>query len=1318
MIMTRRVFPAFLITLLLLNPWRLVSQQTTTSLRGTVLDVQGAAIQGATVDLIDKVAGVHKTVTSDGKGEYQFQQLVPGDYSVEVSYTGFGAQEKLVTLLVAQPATVDFAMGVSANSTSVTVTSTEASLNTTDATIGNAVDRETVASLPMEGRNVPDLLSLQPGVLYLGHNLTVANEDSRSGVVAGARSDQGNVTLDGLDNNDQVTGLAFSGVLRSTIDSVEEFRVTTTGSNADSGRTSGAQINVVTKSGTNQFRATLYEYNRNTDMAANNWFNKQSQFVEKLPNRAGQLIRNTFGVAAGGPIKKDKIFIFGNYESQRTAENQQVNGTVPTALYRSGTLQYTTSLANGTVNCNQLGVCGTVHNDVSQIGTGTYLAQLTNPQFAVLDPHCFANGTCPWGPGEDPNVIALAQEFPLPNSSGGDGYNTSGFTWSAPNPTNLNTGILKIDYVINDKHRLFVRGNLQDDKTLSPPAFPTSGAPGYFATVPNLPADTHSDGTKGFGVGETWLISSSLINNVRFGYTRQSYSDQGPGKAAYTTPSVVGLPFSTARTEIISVPVYNAIDDVVWTHKTHNFQFGANYRLVKDGIATDNASYSSATASSGETGDAISNTGQSLDPFSSEGIQAGYAPVSSTFGSSYSSLAMGTAGVVGGESVAYQYRYNPATKTSALLPQGALVQRNFKANEFEWYAQDQWRVTSKLTMTYGIRHTVLQTPYEVNGQQVTPTVSLHEFFDTRVAMAAKGTVDQPNFTFAPSGKVNGGKPFYPMSWKNFSPRLGFAYAINSKTSVRTGFSLVYDHFGEGMVRNYSELGSYGLGGKESTPSGYFSPDTAPRFTSIYNIPNYSTAVLPTSYLPPPSATLTYPFAPPANGQAGGWLMDDHISTPYSYTMNLDVQRELPKGFVVEAAYVGRMGRHLIVQQDHAMPLDLVDPGSGMDYFTAASLLEKQAYAGAKTATIAKIPYWEDLFPDAAGMGSPNQLTPGGKCSFTCTPGNSATQNIYNQYYAQPLNATDDLNLMDTLCSPGCGGQLFRYYTGAFSSMYADSTIGTSSYNAGQILLHHPMSHGFQSDFGYTFSRAIDIGSDTERTCTSCTTVGTAPEASTGVLINSFNPRQNKGVADFDTKHIITTDAVYKLPFGQGQMFMNHPSKLSNAIFGGWQLNGLGRWTSGLPFTLTISGGWMTAWPKTAYVIETGPLGKLAAHTTRVNGVPNAFPNPTGLVAGISGLANSGTSPLRYPLPGEVGERNKFRGDGYFDIDGGLMKTWKITELQSVKFDWEVFNVSNSVRFDTNTVTSLKNSVGTGNLGAYTATLSQARVQQISLRYDF
>lgn len=1280
-----------------------LSQETTTSVRGLVTDLTGAAIPGAAVELTNKAIDVQKEMTADDKGEYQFQQLVPSTYTITVSAPGMGKQEKIIELLVAQPATVNFALKVSDQNVTVEVTSSGMTLNTTDATIGNAVDNETVQALPMEGRNAPDLLSLQPGVLFLGHaqqQTLVSSEDSRSGAVSGARSDQGNVTLDGLDNNDQVTGLAFNGVLRSNLDSVEEFRVTTTGQNAESGRTSGAQVNVVTKSGTNNFHFSAYEYNRDTFFAANDWFNKKTEFTEDARNRPGELIRNTFGVAGGGPILKNKLYFFNSFERQPTAENQQVIDTVPTAALRNGLLQYTTGDATGT-------------NVVSTVGTGTYLAQLTPAQFAVLDPNCTTS--CPWGHGLDPNSVALAQEFPLPNATGvGDGYNTSEFTWSAPNPLILNTEILKFDYIINSSHRLFVRADLQDDGSKQPPLYPTSGAAGYFSPVAQLSQDSHADGTKGFGAGETWVISNNLISNARFGYTRQSYSDQGPGKSSYTTPTVIGLPFATNRSQTILVPVFNAIEDVNWTKGSHNFQFGVNYRNIQDQIATDAKSYSSASASSGENFDAISNTGQTLDPASPEGKAAGYAPVLSSFGSSYSSLAMGMAGVVASESIGYQYRYN-GNGTASLLPTGSLINRHFNANELEYYFQDQWRVTSKITLTYGVRHTILQTPYEVHGQQVQPSISLHQWFETRVTEAAKGVVDQPNFTFSPSGKANNAKPFYPMNWLNFSPRIGIAYAMNPKTTIRAGFGLYFDHFGEALVRNFSELGSYGLGGSESTPAGFFSPDTAPRFTSITTLPTYPASILPPSLLPPPAGTITYPYAPPPSGQAFAWAIDDQLKTPYSYAMNLDVQREMPKGFVVEGAYVGRIGRHLIVQRDLGMPLDLVDPQSGMDYFTAASLLEKQAYAKASTASVAKIAYWEDLFPDAAGAsGSPMASIP---CPKTvCQAGNTATQNIYNQYAAQPLNATDDLNLMDTLCSPGCGGQLYRYYNAAFSSLYSDGTIGYSTYNAGQLTVRHAMAHGYETDFSYTYSRAIDIGSDAERTCTSCTSVGTTADASTGVLINSFNPRQNKGVADFDTKHLITADAVYKLPFGEGERFLNSSGGVLNAILGGWQLNGLGRWSSGLPFSLQIAGGWMTAWPKQSMTIQTAPLGALAPKKTIINGTPDAFPNPTALVAGISGLSTS--SPLRYPLPGEVGERNKYRGDGFFDTDAGLLKSWKITEKQSFKFDWEVFNVTNSVRFDCNPTTSLQNSVGKGSLGAYSRTLSVPRVQQFSLRYSF
>jgi len=280
--------------------------------------------------------------------------------------------------------------------------------------------------------------------VYLNSRATNPDQDSRSGAVSGARSDQSNVTLDGVDDNDQRQGYAFTGVLRSTLDSVEEFRVTTTNANADSGRSSGAQVTLVTKSGTNLFHGSVYEYNRNNLGHANDWFNKAAEVSAGLPNRPGQLIRNTFGATLGGPIKKDKVFFFLNYEGQKTQENAQQNLTVPTASFKAGNVQYTN--ANGNI------------------------VTLTPADVKRMDPICTTS--CPWGPGEDPNALATLNAYPNPNTPGGDGLNTGGFTWSAPSPARLNTYIAKIDDQITENQRLFVRGNLQGDKTSRPRNFP------------------------------------------------------------------------------------------------------------------------------------------------------------------------------------------------------------------------------------------------------------------------------------------------------------------------------------------------------------------------------------------------------------------------------------------------------------------------------------------------------------------------------------------------------------------------------------------------------------------------------------------------------------------------------------------------------------------------------------------------------------------------------------------------------------------------------------------------------------------------------
>lgn len=1259
------------------------AQVATSSLRGTITDPTGAIIVNVPILLERKDVGFRIVRQSDKNGNYQFLQIAPGTYAMTVKIDGFAAHEATVQLLVDQPSTINVVLKLASDSSSVTVNEAVGlTLNTTDASIGNAIDNETVQALPMEGRNVPDLLSLQPGVLYLGGDNNQA-QDSRSGAVAGARSDQGNVTLDGLDNNDQVNGTAFNGVLRSTLDSMQEFRVSTTNSGVDSGRSSGAQVNIVTKSGTNSIHGALYEYNRNTLTAVNDWFNKSAQVQGGLPNIPGKFIRNTFGASVGGPVKKDKVFYFVNFEQQRTAENKQVTQTVPTASFRAGNLIYPDTTGS------------------------TYT--LTPAKFAALDPHCFALGTCPWGPGANPNILKLFNSYPLPNGTlQGDGYNTASFSWSAPNPIIMTAMIAKFDYTITDKHRLFVRGNLQDDSRLSPPMFPGQ-----------VPINTLRDNTKGLAVGEIWTINAQLVNNARFGFTRQGYSNRGGGRGPYVGLNSVSNPTAESYSTLTQVPVNNLVDDLTWSKGKHTVQFGVNYRIIHSITDTDAFSYNGASSSGGEYFDSLANTGQDLDPFSNPAVVTdggGTHLVASGFNSSYSYAAMNLAGVIASTNLNYVYKVNP-DKTGTLLPQGSFIHRDFKTNQFDYYLQDSFHMLSKLTVTFGLRHSLAQTPYEVNGQQVSESISMRDWFNTRVAQAKLGLVDQPTYSYILSGKANGGKPLWQMAKWDIAPRLGVAYAFDTKTSIRAGAGVNYDNFGLAIANHEATGGSAGLLGSTSTPAGWISTSAATRFTGLQDVPLYPAT------LAQPSAKVTFPFNPPMGAETFAQTVDDGVQTPHSLQADFSIQHELPGGFTLETAYVGRFGRRLMQSRDIAMPLDLVDPKSGMDYFQAADIIENQYYAQAKQANgasfapdaslIAPVAYWENLFPDAAGAGvncAPYNVA---TSALGCKPGNTATQNIFSHFATNPLNASYGIYSMDTACNPGCGGKQNRYYASQYSNLNVESSIGTSSYHAFQAILRHPMHRGLQADFSYTLSKSIDLGSDAERTAGG---VGFGSSftyySSFSQILNAFNPRLNRAVSDFDTRHMATVDWVYDLPVGHGRSFLSSAHGLTQIVLGGWGNTGLARWTSGLPFGTQIGSGWVTSWSYQDFVVKTGPV-KTRTHLT-ANG-PQAFDDPAALQKALN---SSGGSPVRFPVPGEIGSRNAFRGDGYFGIDSALNKTWQPRERYALKFAWEVFNVTNSVRFDTNTNNSLQGVVNQGGFGLYSNTLTKGRIQQFSLRLSF
>jgi hypothetical protein len=1252
---TRRCFSVTALVFSLVLAGTSFAQIATTSLRGVVKDPSGAVVPNAKITLTNAATGQILSATSNAAGEYSFTQIPPAHYTIDATATGFGDQKKSAELIVDQPASIDFTMTVKSLAEVVNVSAEAQTLNTTDASLGGSMDNALIQALPSETRNVPDLLSLEPGVLYLptlGASEANPGGDSRSGAVNGIRSDQGNVTIDGVDDNDQVFGYAFTGVLRETQDSVEEFRVATSNTNSDEGRSAGAQVSLITKSGTNKFHGAAYEYNRPTFTVSNNWFVKQAQLNSNLPNVPPKLIRNIFGGALGGPIIKDKLFFFGNYEGNRQAEDQVVTQTTPTAAYQAGILSY----PGGT---------------------------LSPAQVTQLDAPCVSAGGCETaqyapGPGPNPNALAFFKSMPAANgSTEGDGLNEGSFTFASPNPVTLNTSIGRIDWTPTEKHRIFARAGLQKDTT------------GYAEQFPGQPpSQNFEDNTKGVIGGDTWSISPNIVNDIRAGYVRQGNSLRGLGTSDFVDFRFLSTPTAETRTLTQSVPVINIIDNFSWTKGKHSIQVGGNWRLVHQNRSSDNNSYSGASTNPYWLG------GSPPDP-----TTIGAPAVPGGFTNSYVIAYANLVGTV--PSVGDQFNYKVTSPTQAsLLGDGTPISRHFSADEYEYYLQDAWRPTPKLILTFGIRQSLLQTPWETSGQQVAPTIDTHTWFEQRETAALQGQIYEPTLSFAPTGPFYGKPGFWPKAKNNVAPRFALAYSLNDKTSIRLGAGIYYDHYGESLVNAFDQHGAYGISSSIGNPAGLYTSESSPRFVNRTTLPfNNGT----------PPQTATFPYAPPSglNGFSITWGLDSKLKTPYTEAFNLSVQHQFPKGWTLEVDYVGNMGRHLIQSLDLAEPPDFVDPGGGGDYYSAGTQLSRlvDQNGGDNTASVPAIKYFEDVFPWMAGYDY---------------AGESATQAIYmNEWapYRANLGATtalSDLDFYGPLIGfyPAPANWQPHFWQGQFSSLYALSTIGMSYYNAGQVVLRHPGAHGLQLDVAWTLSKSLDYGSDAERS----TEFGTSGSGgSFSDILNTWRPYLNKGVSDFDTRQLLTVDAVYQLPFGRGKQMLSGANGFVNALVGGWALSGINRTTTSLPFSL-FEPGWTTDWQIESYAVTTAPI-KMNRHFD-CNGDPEFFASAgtdcDSAGSGINGGINTG-SPVRLPYPGEAGDRNNFRGDGFFDIDTGLNKSWQIREYGSLKFAWETYNTTNTVRFDP---ASIGSQLTSGNLGVASNLLVEPRRMQFSLRYDF
>jgi hypothetical protein len=1318
---------ALLAASLFLSQTLAFGQSATTSLRGTVYDSKSAVVDGASVTLANPATGFSRALKSDGAGNYQFLELPPASYELTVAAAGFATvKETGIQLLVNTPSTMNVTMQVSGGTVTVEVASAAPMVNTVNATLGHAFDTEQIADLPFEGRDPTGILSLQAGVVFTGNSSNINSaSDSRSGSVNGARSDQTNITLDGVDNNDQLLGTAFSGAVRAPLDSLEEFKVTTANADADTGRSSGGQVSLVTKSGTNQVHGGAYAYNRSGIGEANDWFNKAAELESNEPNIPGHLVRNTFGSFVGGPIIKDRLFFFVDYEGQRLRQNLQVTRVVPSANLRNGIISYP--------SCGSDPTCG----NGSETPTTT---TLTAANLTTMDPNCTALGTCPLGPGPNPAVEALFQQYPEPNTDTvGDGLNFRGFAFSSPLPGKFDAYVAKLDYNLtaNGNHRLFLRGALNSDRSaLSSDPTPSNVTGDGGSQFPGDPPNREQvNASKALTVGYTAAISSTLINDFRFGYIRQALNVLGLQSQQFVQFRALDNLTAQSPTTSTSVPVKNWVDDLAKIKGNHTLQIGVNLRQIDNIRESNSTSYFTGFANSfWLAGSCISNCGTSLDP-----AAFGFPAVDSSFATGYDFPVTALAGLI--TQVGSNYNL---TKTLTALPEGALVPRHFHGNEWEWYGQDSWHLKPNLTVTYGLRYTLLPAPYETNGQEVAPTFSLNNWFNQRAADMLKGETYDPLISFGLAGKANGGKPYWNTDFGNVAPRLAFAYSPNAdsgwgrklwggpgKSSVRVGYGLYYDHFGEGVVNSFDELGAFGLTTSITNPAGIQSVDTSARYSALNTIPATSAATsgsCPTAPCPiqEPAPSGSFPLMPPTTLSGGGfaitWGLNDKLRTPYSHVLDFSITRELPNGFVIEAAYVGRFAHRLLQEEDMAMPLNLTDP-SGMTYFQAATLLAKQYRAGTPIQNISAATvgtnYWENLFPGAMGPAS-SQIgaevgKPGVPCLGTAPATLTATQAMYDLFCRNKGNETTALEFADVpglvtgTCYPACSATSpngYAYYNPQYSSLYGWFSDGNSSYNSGQFSLRHRMAHGLTFDLNYTYSKSIDQGSNAER-INQFQGGGFASQ-----VVNSWFPKQLRAISDFDTTNAINANWVYDLPFGRGKSVGAAMGRLLNGVIGGWKVSGLWRWSSGYPFTVGNGFGWPTNFELQGAAILDGTKPKTGKFI--LNGMtPNVFSDP-------SNGPNAALAQFRAPFPGESGERNLLRGPGTFNIDVGLSKSWNITERQSLKFTWENFNLSNSPRFDVGTMQLSGNNLITDNttFGNLSSTLSNPRVMEFALRYAF
>ena len=1245
--MNRRVliaFPLALIFLLgvLISP-PLRAQVSGATLSGNITDAQGGAVVDAKVSVRNVATDVTTDTVTNGSGAYNALNLKAGDYEVSVSASGFSTTKTKVTLTVGQKQELNLALTVGQVSQEIQVTGVAPQVDLESSTVSGEVSAETVRELPLNGRDWTTLATLEPGVSSVEAQLNPQGSGKAAGrglgsqmTISGARPSQNSYRLDGIIVNDYSNAGPGSVLGQNLgVDAIQEFTVLTSDYSAEYGFTSGGVINAVTRSGTNTFHGTAFEFLRNDKLDAANFFSN----VNSLPKNP--LKQNQFGAAGGWKVLKDRLFLFGNYEGLRYVKGvPTTNQTTLTPAVKSGI--------------------------VTNLFTGVTTTVAVDPiiqKFLGFWPAPSAGYTTSGGIGCLPLSASL---FSAPGVKGGCNPDAAQFIWQANQGAHENFYTTRGDYKISDKDSLFST-YLHDYSQLVLPQ-----------ALQNVPQE-YDSWRQGLIIEETHVFSASWANTFRAGLDRTN--DYGGHSNTCTNPlncdPSLGMEkgFNSPNITLTSAGVTSATAGVPWagsiqdyrgqiveifddafsTHGNHGLKFGFEF------LADQTDTFHPGTAGSEVGNGTFSFVGTSLDGSTKTPTKAEGGPPPGDGPAALSGPGCFNPNTSGGATpgnLANGNNYDKACGTlinfltnqplSAFEP----VDLNFlpfhhlRDKVFGGYVQDDWRVRPSLTLNLGLRYEMSTMPTENRGliaNMITITQTLPSSINGLAAAYAAG-LSNVFFTNNPT-------------LENFEPRLGFAWDPfhNGKTSVRGGFG-VFD----ALPLPYELILNSG--------------GTAP-FTSLRTVIGPGSPAIkspnelggapdqwPFNIVALSSNPATVPYPAPTNGRIWNFT-ERNPSRNYVYQYNFNISRQITPNTTILVGYMGSRGLHNPFQADSSNTILPTKAPNG-DY------------------------YWPGCFVNSATAAGQAACLAAGT-TFTGNP-------------KLPASAQQNLLINPSAGATAASGNLSTWW---------DSS---SWYNALEVKVDKRMSHGFQVEGSFTWSKSVDDSSGSG--------------ASDNYLFSLQNPpwydlSLDKGLSDFNIGKTVVINALWEVPTTRAL------GVIGEKALGGWQLGVITKLNDGIPIYPTIANAGTS--DMVGEDIPTAQPPNVAAGCSPQNLTATNYRN-TLFYGNINCLSlvpmtatNASYCDQRLAagtcsnIRGDLG-RNTMLGPGLFNIDFSVYKNnyiRKISETFNIQFRAEMFNVLNHTNFapPSNLTPFDPTGVPQGTYGKLTSTQGSNRQIQVALK---